>query len=278
MSKKRILFVFVVGLFAWVAFSVDEAKSFSSGAPAGYCNAPSSPGNTCHSCHNTGPAPVTIPGMITSGIPAAGYIPGTTYTITATVTAAGHNRFGFEISPQDLNGNLVGSMNDLGTETIFQQSGVYITHSSNSLLSNGSKFWQFEWTAPSAGTGNVTFYGAFNITNNDGSYTGDTIVLSTSTWNENTGLYVNNTFADVENPAVWLNGNSLHISGVATEIDHVNIYDLNGQLIWATANVAEQTGDQNVLAGVPVSFAPGVYIVNIQSGNQFWSAKMLNTN
>lgn len=278
MYKKRVLFVFIIGLVAWIALSVDEAKSFSAGAPAGYCNAPSSIGNTCHTCHNTGPAPITVPGLITSGIPAAGYIPATTYTVTATITAAGHNRFGFEISPQDLNGNLMGSMNDLGTETIFQQAGVYITHSSNSLLSNGSKSWQFEWTAPAAGAGNVTFYGAFNITNNDGSYTGDTIVLSTSTWIENTGLYVNNTFAAAANPVVWLSNNTLHISGIDTRIDHVNIYDLNGQLIWVSENIPDQSDNENILTGMPVSFAQGVYVVNIQSENHFWSAKLLNTN
>lgn len=258
--------------------SGDDARSFSAGAPAGYCNAPSNGGSTCFTCHNTGPAPATIPGLITSDIPVGGYVPGTTYTITATVAGVGHNRFGFEISPQDNNGNLLGSMNDLGTETMFQQSGVYITHSTNSTLNMDSKSWQFEWTAPVAGTGNVTFYGAFNISNNDGSYTGDTIVLSTMTSIENTGLSIVSHSSATNAPVVWFADNTLHVSGITARLETVTVFDLNGHLIWKSEPSSANAGEELVLSGSPIYFATGVYIVNIQSDNNSWSMKMLNTN
>lgn len=277
--RYRILFAFAIIASVWTMMSGDAARSFSAGAPAGYCNAPSNGGSTCFTCHNTGPTPATIPGLITSNIPVGGYVPGATYTVTATVAGVGHNRFGFEISPQDNNGNLLGSMNDLGTETMFQQSGVYITHSTNSTLNMDSKSWQFEWTAPVAGTGNVTFYGAFNISNNDGSYTGDTIVLSTMTSIENTGLSVAGNNNETNMPVVWFaDNNTLHVSGISGELETVTVFDMNGQLIWKSEPSAASQREEHVLSGAPIHFARGVYLVNIQSENNFWSMKMLNAN
>lgn len=276
--KYRIIFVFAFAMCFWIVLSGDDAKGFSAGAPAGYCNAPSNPGSSCFACHNTGSSPATLPGLITSDVPSGGYIPGATYTVTATITGAGHSRFGFEISPQDLSGNLMGSMNDLGAETMFQQSGIYITHSSNSTLNLGSKSWQFEWIAPVAGSGNVTFYGAFNISNNDGSYTGDTIVLSTMTCIESTGLFVECHTGETNTPVVWFASNTLHISEISSPAEKVVVYNLSGQLIWQWENSISAEGDEYVLGGVPLQFAPGIYIVNIQTKNNFWSVKMLNAN
>jgi hypothetical protein len=110
--------------------------------------------------------------MITSNIPTSGYTPGSTYTITATVTGAGDK--GFQISPQNISGTLLGSLiAGTGSKIV----GVkYITHTSPKTTNTAT--WTFQWIAPIAGTGNVTFYGAFAITKYD-------IRTSTLTVNEN---------------------------------------------------------------------------------------------
>ncbi|MBC7412670.1 MAG: T9SS type A sorting domain-containing protein, partial [Bacteroidia bacterium] len=43
----------------------------------------------------------------------------------------------------------------------------------------GTKSWSFDWTAPATNIGSVTFYGAFNGSNNNGSSTGDIIYTTT---------------------------------------------------------------------------------------------------
>lgn len=272
--KIIVALVLVAGV--WFAVPGDNAHSYSAGAPAGYCNAPASPGSTCFTCHNDGPAPVTVPGLITSNIPVNGYSPGNTYTITATVTGIGHQRFGFEISPQDLNGNLVGSMSDLGSETTFQQSGIYITHSSNSLLNNDFKSWQFEWTAPAAGSGNVTFYGAFNITNNDGSYTGDTVLLSTATFPEDSGLYVGEHNDGSVNPVAWMTDGKLHVKGVAAKTEHIQLVDYTGKLCWESNEIYSEAYQSEMQFELPSTLSAGVYVVSMESGVRTWSLRIIN--
>lgn len=276
--KYKIIVALLIGLMSWLIFSPDTARSFSSGAPAGYCNAPASPGSTCFTCHNSGPAPVSVPGMITANIPAGGYAPGTTYTVTATVTGPGHNRFGFEISPQDLGGNLLGTMNDLGTETTFQQAGTYITHSSNSLLNNDWKSWQFEWTAPVAGTGDVTFYGAFNISNNDGSYTGDTIVLSTATFQEDTGLSAGDITNDASTIQAWTVANTLQLRNVAAGINRVQLIDYTGRICWESEDHFSGLFQPAMQFEIPSSLNKGVYIVSLLSPDQQWNTRIIHIN
>jgi len=206
----------------------------------------------------------------------SGYVPGTTYTITATVSAVGHNRFGFEITPQDLSGNLLGTMNDLNNETTFQQAGVYITHSSTSLLSNDSKSWQFEWTAPAAATGNVTFYGAFNISNNDGSYTGDTIVLSTATFSEDVGLFIGANYGSAFSARTWINESTLFIGDLPDEAKRITLVDYSGKLCWQSELNQLPAGQTLVQFSLPGSLPVGAYIVYIETTNETFASKVIN--
>lgn len=162
----------------------NKADSHTSGSPSARTGSPGDGGATCENCH-AGPTPTTQVGLITSTIPASGYTAGQTYTITATITRQGHNKFGFEISPQSPAGTLLGTL--IVTNTTEMQlvgSGKYITHKTAGVSGTNSRSWIFNWTAPAAGNGDVTFYGAFNITNAQNNSSGDTTVLSTLTVNE----------------------------------------------------------------------------------------------
>ena len=133
-----------------------NALAYSSGAPAGYTGSPGD-GHTCTSCHGGSASAVT--GFLTTDVPASGYVPGTTYTITVSFSGSGGK--GFEVSPQDASGTLLGTL-IAGTGSKLVGSGKYCTH--NAKKTSSPATWTFTWTAPAAGTGDVTFYGAFAIT------------------------------------------------------------------------------------------------------------------
>ena len=151
-----ILMVAVAAIFLFTAFSGDDSDYASGGAPAGYTGSPAD-GQDCHNCH--GGSASTVSGWITSNIPTGGYTAGSTYTITVTVTGSGNH--GFEVSPQNSSGTLLGTL-IAGSGNTLKGSGKYVTHSNSQ---NGNpQTWNFQWIAPVTGTGTVTFYGAFCVT------------------------------------------------------------------------------------------------------------------
>jgi hypothetical protein len=183
MKKKGILAVIVIMALAIMAFrnsgeGVHYTFKYAGGGPVGYSGDPASGNNTCAYCHSGSPV-TTESDWITSDIPESGYAPNTTYTITAAATGSGIEKFGFQISPQNSEGTFLGTLASTNDETSLTSDPGYITHTAAGTGGNGSRTWTFDWTAPESGSGDVTFYGAFNLTNNDGRYTGDNVVLST---------------------------------------------------------------------------------------------------
>ncbi len=160
------------------------------GAPVGYAGDPGGGNKTCTNCH-AGTAS-TLAGIFSSNIPGTGYVPGNTYTITANFVKSGHVEYGFQASPQDISGAAMGSMANLGTQTqLIGQGGKYVTHTNSGKSGTGSITWNFEWTAPTSGSGAVTFYGAFNATNNNNSTSGDQVFKSTMSVNVGTASVFN---------------------------------------------------------------------------------------
>ncbi len=184
--KKNLILLFsaVTVISCGILFSSKTIMGDTSGPSAGKCGAPSDNFSNCTSCHNGTAATAT--GWITSTIPASGYIPGNTYTITATATYAALVRYGFQISPQNSTGVKLGTLvitNSTATKLV--GTGKYVEHTSAGTTgSTGSHTWTFNWIAPAAGSGPVNFYGAFNCANNNGSESGDHIYLSTLSVNQ----------------------------------------------------------------------------------------------
>ena len=172
--KKTGLFFFTlitVTFFLAVAFST-QVYAYPGGAPAGYTGSPGD-GQNCTKAGCHGGSAATVNGWITSNIPTAGYTAGTTYDITVSVTGSGNH--GFEVSPQNVTGTLLGSL-IAGSGNKLVGSGKYVTQSSSQ---NGNpQTWSFQWVAPATGTGSVTLYGAFCVTKSN-------TKLSTLVVNEN---------------------------------------------------------------------------------------------
>ena len=153
----RFLTMFIGALLISSTLSTNAiARSTGAPSPYTYTGSPGD-GQNCTSCHGGSATPVT--GWITSNIPAHGYTPGSSYTIT--VTATGTGRKGFEVSPQSLTGTQLGVL-AAGTGSKLVGGTKYVTHSSAGA-SGSTSTWSFTWIAPVAGTGAVTFYGAIVV-------------------------------------------------------------------------------------------------------------------
>ncbi len=164
MNLKRLLIFLPILLLFVITFS--SFMPYQGGAPSPYYYT-GSPGDahSCSSCHG---GSSTAAGWVTSNIPGSGYVPGTVYQITATNSISGSGRYGFELSPQSPTGTYLGTLAaGTGTKLVGTK---WITHSTASTTVSS---WTFSWTAPPAGTGDVTFYASFARS------TGSSVRLST---------------------------------------------------------------------------------------------------
>lgn len=149
-SRTLLLLIIVTCAFVLTSFVV----LYPTGAPPAKTGSPGD-GSDCTQCHGGTAGNAT--GWITSNIPADGYTPGQVYQITATNQISGSGKYGFEVSPQNVAGNLLGTLT-AGPNTQLVGSNKYVTHTNANTSLNS---WTFSWTAPAAGTGQVKFYGAF---------------------------------------------------------------------------------------------------------------------
>jgi hypothetical protein len=163
------------------------ALAFSGGPPAGMTGAPGE--STCQvGCHNSFNLNSGDGFLSLSGVPTAGYNPGTKYTITVNLSDPDQSRWGFELTVLDnANNNRAGTLiATQATTLIIEDSGrQYIEHTHNGTdgtfagTPNASPGWSFDWQAPDPGVGPVTFYVAGNAANNSNTNKGDYIYTIT---------------------------------------------------------------------------------------------------
>jgi len=176
---KSIIYTFLFGIFGLILLQSFDTKSLNKvdGTIPGFTGSPGDSLKNCTVCHGGTATPVQD--WITSDIPTTGYLSGNTYKITATNTSLSHNRFGFSISPQAIDGRMLGTL--VVTDTLRTQingNGKYITYKAAGVPGLNEVVWVFDWIAPIDGTKEVVFYGAFN-SNQDGHKGGDLTKLST---------------------------------------------------------------------------------------------------
>ncbi|GAB4148625.1 MAG: hypothetical protein Fur0041_22100 [Bacteroidia bacterium] len=261
MKTKIITLSILIASGAFFLIGNNDAHSKQNGAPVGKTGSPGD-GSNCTSCHTS--VATTIPSLISSNIPAAGYTPGATYQITATIAHNTFNEFGFQISPQSPTGTQLGTLTATNTtETQTLAMGKYITHkTAGTPGTNNSKTWTFDWTAPVQGTGNVTFYGAFVCANNNGSETGDQVVLSTTSVSENATTSVSETntipslllYPNPANESVVIDNSLLTGKRV-----NVEIYNINGALVFSEDVISFPSKYTVNTSGLE----KGVYFVNV---------------
>jgi hypothetical protein len=271
---KKILFV--SSAFGILLISQSLMIMKKDGAAPGYTGSPGDSLKNCTACH--GGVAVTVEDWITSDIPADGYVPGMTYTITATNKEFGATRFGFEISPQDTIGNLMGSMAITDNVRTKLVGGTkYITYTENGVEGVDSLSWSFKWTAPKS-IEDVTFYGGFN-SNFDGHKGGDQTFLSTLTVKRNKALDI----PEVSNlKAVKIYPNptydyiivNLNVRTACNIV--VDITDMNGKQVSLLMNNKVNSGTFNQQFEIN-TLAKGNYLVRINANGKV-SAQRLSIN
>ncbi len=276
-STKFVISIFTLSIATvFVSEFNSSVHGNGNGAPAGKTGSPGD-GNNCTQCHS-GTATIQA-GLITSTIPAAGYTPGQTYTITATIVSNPTLEFGFEISPQNTIGTKIGTLIVTNsTETQLVGAGKYITHKSAGTSGAGSKTWTFNWTAPAAGTGAFTFYGAFNKTNNNNSSSGDVIVLSTLAVQENTATGIENTNKDFS-VRVFPNPSSDHFIISYTLVKNAKVeakmISLTGQLVKMLINEEQVAGKIENRFEIDPSIAKGAYFITLSVDGINYNQKII---
>lgn len=160
----------------------NDGHASSNGAPSYSTGSPGDGGN-CTDCHS---GTAASGGTITSNIPASGYVAGTTYNFTVSISGSSSNNYGFEVACENTAGAFLGTLSAPGTGAKLITTSHFVTHSTPGT--GTSKSWTFSWTAPATSTPTtVTFYAAFLVGNNNGSTSGDATKNTTKTYTLSSG-------------------------------------------------------------------------------------------
>jgi hypothetical protein len=243
------------------------------GAAPGYTGSPGDSLKNCTACH--GGNAYNVDNWIVSNIPSSGYVPGATYTITATNREFGATRFGFEISPQDSSGNLMGSMviTDL-VRTKFVGNDKYITYTENGVEGTDSAVWSFNWVAPKSEK-DVVFYGGFN-SNVDGHKGGDKTYLSTLTVKRNKALGVNNVIIN-EAARIYPNPSFEFITIEFETLESgraiAQVYDMSGKVVSDLLDEDVEVGEFKRRFTIE-NIASGEYLIVVKINGETYSKRV----
>ena len=272
--KKKFTLVLSLVLMAGLVYDYNfrMAHTNSAAGPAGHTGSPSD-GQTCarSGCHTGGPAVTDQVIDVSSDIPSSGYVGGETYNVTFTMTKAGGQKFGFQLSAQDDNGTGLGTITaGTGSQIV---GGKYITHSvSGTTASGGVKTWGFQWEAPVSGTGEVDVYYVGNFTNSGGSAAGDVVVSGSITLNES-GLGISE--AQLEALSVYPNPIIDEVHVAAKDVDEeimITMFDVQGRKV-----IAEKyDGGTDIKLDVKSkSLNTGIYFMQIEVDGKSTIKKLL---
>ncbi|MFZ1632771.1 MAG: choice-of-anchor V domain-containing protein [Chitinophagales bacterium] len=240
------------------------ASAKENGAPSANTGSPGDGKSCAHvDCH-TGSA-VPKDGLIITNVPASGYLSGETYLVTVTVEELDVVKFGFQASPQNEDGDVLGSMDLISaTDTKFVGGGKYITHTLTGTAGTGSRTWTFNWT-PEDAHGDVTFYVAVNASNNGDNASGDKIFTSSVRMSEDpdniplTIEQINNIRFDIQ--ALVQDELNLTVATAVNDAIIIDIIDLHGRLV--SANSFDYS---NGTFSLPVdNLNSGMYFVRISN-------------
>jgi hypothetical protein len=266
-----ILFFLLVSILGW-----EQARTSSGGIAGSYSSAPGE--SNCSSCHaglalNAGPATRTLSLNGVAG--ATNYVPGQTYNVQFTMTEAGRNRFGFQLVARNASNQTAGTL--IASEPTRAQmvQTQRLSHTSGGNSGSGTITWNFQWTAPVAGTGVVRFYVSSNATNSNGSTNGDNTYTNTFTLQEAPPVVNRQVTFRVNMSGLTVAASGVHISGsfqtsgaapvamaASTTIPNTYIYSVaipNGQSVsYRFHNGSSASNVETVPSSCGVAGAQGV--------------------
>lgn len=261
------LFTFAVG--AIFIFNGTSIVANSGGAVGGNSSSGGDGGQSCGQggCHGGGHTTSSTP-LISTDIPVGGYIPGNTYNVTVTGTNGGVSKFGFELAAENTSNATAGTIIPSAREQL--RGNGHITHRSTSTAPVSGTFnWQFQWTAPSSGTGNVKFSTAVLFANGNGSNSGDNTVISNITVTEDLTVSIDKkkelSIKAYPNPVI----DYLYIDNEKQNTLSIQVYNQSGAL------VKHLNSSENQFKLDFSQLTQGVYYVNVSSKNKNKSFKLI---
>jgi hypothetical protein len=272
--KKSIIISAIMLPAMFLIFSSNSSGPASSGN--GIRNGGPSSNGTCGSCHGGGAGTTTInialaekaTGTAANGV----YKPGVVYTVTLSGNNPNLPFFGFQLSAATAANQQAGAFGNLGgNKHISNLSGFQIVeHSTNIARVNGNYVATFDWTAPTAGRGTVTFYGIINGVNDDNGTNGDKAsapaTISLTEQPGQTSIDDLDQYSDLKlypNPAT----DALHIrsESIANGKYDIRVLDINGREVFYNRE------SLNFSTGWTVSLKslkPGVYFLRVEGNGQ----------
>ena len=163
-----------ISAYILISFLFSYVYSYSGGPPTNYANnAPNF--RNCTSCHS-GTVNSGDGGVLITGLPDSGYVPGESYQITVTVSGTNLRGYGFQMASQTGN-NSTGTFSLNNNSTDLELNGDFIQQSSRTI----SGEWIMQWLAPSQDVGDITFSASGMATGGNSSTSGDNVYTSSYT-------------------------------------------------------------------------------------------------
>jgi hypothetical protein len=264
-----LIFTLIIGIIisSTTAYTNNNGRAGNTGSPGE---------NACNQCHstntlNSGGGSVSIKCL---NMPNWLYFPGTTYTIEVKIKKAGVGKFGFgfeALLANGANGGLIQTANSPNSKilsaTVLGNSRTNAVHKQPNHFGQDSLTFTFEWIAPPAGSGNVTFYAAGNACNNLNNSSGDFIYTSSQLITEaittDFASEIEENIASIfPNPVSKFLNLTLPKSLIETNT-LLQIYDLKGQLV-NSQNLSFSSA--KVSLSLDLEFlTEGVYFIHLQN-------------
>lgn len=284
---KKIIFIvsalfICIGIFAFKNIVINTAfiaaKPLNSGgAGGGKTGAPGEQNCTaCHSGSTQDGSGQNILKVFDGTTEVSEYMPGQTYNVTLELSS-NPSKKGFQATVLTGTNFMAGQFNS-GSNTQLNSANnrTYANHTISSNTSSTNS-WNWSWTAPSTGSGDVTFYVSSNEANNNGANSGDVIYLSQHVITEQSNA---NLSSVIFNPSLnitgGLNGNKiLNFELNKNSKVGINVVNINGQSVIHKYYNAMSVGHNTIELDLKDKKS-GLYIVHLFIDNKSYSIKFLN--
>jgi hypothetical protein len=237
----------------------------------------------CVSCHT--PSNISSSTVVSvlnaAGEPVTQYLPGQQYTTRVTINTNTGNptRWGFQMialrdaNNTDLKGFSDQNPNNYKLVTVNSTNRTYAEHDNSST----SNVFNVTWTAPTAGTGAVTFYVAGNAVNNNGSNTGDGASATALKLTEGSATSVQNPDAARVALQVWPNpvASTANLSATLQQAGdyRLAVHDLAGRMVWENTR-SLPAGDVQV--EIPAAhWTPGIHFITLSGAGILANMKVI---
>lgn len=263
-------------------FSMSEAHFQNNGGQPALTGAPGE--QNCTACHSgstlNGNSENQLTVLNSQFQPVTMYTPGTTYTVSLSMTSAPAKK-GFSATILDGSnaraGSLIGS--GIGGTQDFQNgpgTRDYVSHMASSNTSS-TTLWAWNWTAPATNVGDVTFYVATNSANGNNTTTGDMIYLSQHVLGSIAGINDQTIESNPFAAGYSADGNKvvMDFSSLTAGEMHFTLVDMNGKTVFNQSLSKAIIGTNKQSVSLPQEIKNGMYVVHMFVGNNSMSANIM---